>query len=265
VNIQEAKRVAGIHFELTGPSGFKKAEKHCKAVIVQIHRTSGEKDPRLNALSEAWQVFKKRTRAPRCEVCGRRISADAVRCRQHVKRLKRLAIGEGKREWTNTHGNLVIDPAPEANPKKPRGQPRDGSNPTGGDLARLGYYTPEVQNVVKKWAAIINDPERLENYFRSVASTVVCRLHTLARLPAVPTSHWQAVFELGAAIAAVSNNPSAPAAWLLQRQGRKVNGRYRSWAEIRAETGNRFTLAEIKNKAKRMRLMTAGNRTEKQP
>lgn len=253
MNANQVKRVIGIDFNLTSHAALEKAAERAKQAIVNARRAGNDKE--AARCSEAWQVLKNRLRGNSCFVCGVPINAGATKCRLHLR--KQALAGPQQ-------------PVPGL--KKTQGQPRDGGNPAGGCMARLGFYLPRVQKVVARWRPVIANDSLIEDYFSAVAQPIICQTRSLGGLPQfVPARHWQGIFELGAAISAVYNDLSDPAAWLLRFPDAMTDGRYanfaqiRDWARRQATEAKDITAAALKGKAKRMRLLSPANRSEKAP
>lgn len=245
MNITKAKALAGIQENLSGKAAYQGA---MQATVKQIAlaRKAGN-DGRAAELSQAKQFFKKRALRNTCEICGQVISSKATHCpicaRKSAKALSGpLATVQAAVKAPRANNNARVAVAPE-----------------GGPLARLGYYCKPVQAVLSKWSSNLK-PETLDQYFFSVAMPVVFR-ETKSRLPDfIPPQHWPVVFELGIAICAVFNDTSKPEAWLLRQNDVATNGQFESWQQIAEDItrqgGPRFTPANLKQSARRIRLTT---------
>jgi len=194
----QAKAIVGIRFNITSPADVDRALLQCKKEIIAA-RKAGD-DPHAAELSQAKEFFKQRTR-PRntCAVCGVTIARGAAHCRAH--RASRTARG--------TRVAIPGDP-----------------------FAPLGYYSAPVQKIVAKWRDTIGE-EMLQRYFSAVATAVVLKNCELELPQIVPVQHWQAVFELGAAIATVCADKRKAEAWILGGEV-ATNGSFESLSEIRA-------------------------------
>jgi len=136
--------------------------------------------------------------------------------------------------------------------------------PEGGTLAKLGFYTRQVQSVVIKWDGKV-PREMLEDYFRVVAMPVMfgsCNATLHFRF--VIREHWQLVFQLGEAISKVVTDDRNIDKWLLTLPiSVATNGKWDSWDSLAEFIGNRvgqgrstgFTNT-VKQRYKRLRLAT---------
>jgi hypothetical protein len=138
--------------------------------------------------------------------------------------------------------------------------------PEGGTLAKLGFYTRQVQVVVRRWDGKV-ERELMENYFRVVAMPVTCEklFDITLHFPVVILEHWPLVFELGKAIADVMADDRNIDKWLLKLPiSVATNGEWESWDSLAEFIGKRvgqsrskgFT-GTLKARAKRLRLLTA--------
>lgn len=123
-------------------------------------------------------------------------------------------------------------------------------NAAHGGLERLGYFTPQVQRVVKRW----KHRERFaREYFHDIAGAALWNSNEI-KLRVHARAHWPMVWELAAACDYLRKLPKKhPTHWLLQldriasavmslpasnrrkRIGGQVNVEYVSWREICAE------------------------------
>lgn len=233
MNINQAKAIAGINYSVTGKAELSRAVLDCKNGIIAARRASN--DTRAAQLSEAQAIFKKRAKAKSvCLECGATISRGAMRCRIHSRSLNKAIaapLGLKPTEKRKGNGNARVDAI---------------SDP----LALLGYYTPAVQKVVSKWRGIIGD-YTVERCFVSVARAVLDH-YPLELPPVLTTEIWQAVFELGAAIAGVCQDKKKIEAWIL---GKAVEGSYKDIQKsIIHQGGRRFETGAIAKRFKDLRL-----------
>lgn len=243
MNLNQAKKAAGIapHETIAGREALEAAMCRCVAGIVEARRKGN--DTRAAELSEAKEVFRRRIRRNTCPVCGVVIGNGSTHCQVHQRAAAKALPPTG----------------PETKP-----EPKGNSNartpvaPVGGALAHLGFYTAPVKAVVAKWQPTLG-AAMVKRYFTPLAMAVVFR-NNHVELPFVGHQHWQAVFELGAAIASVMNDTSKPQAWLLSLADCATNGRYKSWQEIRDDIakqgGPTFTTEQLAQADKRMGLAT---------
>jgi hypothetical protein len=216
----QAKAIAGIKYNLTTRKDYIRAERDCVKLIIAARKA--REDIRAAELSEAKEVFKKRTRArSNCAICGTTIARGATHCRIHSR-----------------PQNKVIAAPAGMNPQPLQTERRKGNGnarvaPIIDPFAPLGYYSAPVQKIVAKWRDTIGD-EMLQRYFSAVAMAVVLKNCKLELPPIVPVDHWQAVFEIGAAIAKVCADKRKAEAWILGGEC-AVNHRYESLSEIRAK------------------------------
>jgi len=132
-----------------------------------------------------------------------------------------------------------------------------------GVLAALGWWTNRVQKAVKRWRQAGIPDKLLERYYADVAAPVVFPSHELS-VTAWP-HHWQCVFELGQAIAAVMATTTAPERWvLLHACGNAVNGQFPKWETLaweieqrggRDTRGRPFTRNALVHCARRLHLV----------
>ena len=137
--------------------------------------------------------------------------------------------------------------------------------PEGGTLAKLGFYTRQVQTVVRKWDGKV-PRELLEDYFRVVAMPVVTfgTCDATLKFRFVIREHWPLVFELGTAISKVVNDDGNIDKWLLtQPISVATNGKWDSWDSLAEFIGKRVGQSRsqgftntVKARAKRLRLLT---------
>jgi hypothetical protein len=136
-----------------------------------------------------------------------------------------------------------------------------------GGLAQLGYFTPHVQRVVRKWKS----RERFikEEYFFTVAAAALWHSNTL-KITAVCRAHWPMIWELAAACDKVRRIPKDhPTHWLLRmninvqsnvRMGKiRPETRADCWGEISEEIklrgGPDFDVVTLRQHAKRLGLV----------
>jgi len=140
--------------------------------------------------------------------------------------------------------------------------------PEGGTLAELGFYTRQVQTVVRKWDDKVRG-DMLEDYFRVVAMPIVFSGSTFditLHFRFVIREHWPLVFELGHAISKVVLDDKSIDKWLLtQPWSVATNGEWPSWDSIAEFIGKRIghsgSIAvkfsnQVKQRAKRLRIIT---------
>lgn len=260
MNINQAKAAAGIDRRtLATRANLGSMMAQVKAGIVAARRAGD--DSRAARLSEAKQVFKERMgrNQNRCENCGNPIAPGATHCRLHARPRALPGAEPPNGQWVNSHGNLVTDPKNQTSVGRSK---RVSDAPAGGALAYLGLFTAPIQKVMAKWRERISEG-LAEQYFFAVAMAVVSRQTALKLPPCVPVEHWRAVWELGMAISEVCEDASKPTSWLLRLSSflhARVNGSVPSWEQVRKEIkrqgGPVFSIASIKNAAKRMRILT---------
>jgi hypothetical protein len=128
-----------------------------------------------------------------------------------------------------------------------------------GGLAQAGYFTPEVQRVVKKWRGCVLD-RFIREYFWAIARaafwhTKDLELHVYAR------AHWPLVWELAAAVEKVRALPKThPHYWLLRLPIQvATNGEHDLWKEIgwqiKERGGPAFSPVTLRQSAKRLGLV----------
>jgi hypothetical protein len=138
--------------------------------------------------------------------------------------------------------------------------------PEGGLLAMCGFYTRQVQAVVRRWEGKVT-PGVLEDNLPTLFRTVrdgrlykpVIEFHGI-----ICRTDWKAIFELGIAIAKVIHDDSNIDKWLLT-SGYSVasNGGWPSWDSIAEDIGKRVGQSRsvgftntVKQRYKRLKLMT---------
>ena len=220
MNINQAKKVAGILFNIAGRADLERAALHCKNEIITARRANDE--ARAAELSEAKSFFQKRSKAKStCAVCGVTISRGATNCRIHSR----------------PQNKMIAAPAAFEPTEKRKGNDNAIGNKGNARVAiisdaSLGYYAAPIQKIIAKWRGIIGEDE-LKQYFSNVAFTVIHRRWVLKCQLGIAPDHWQAFFELGTAIAKFYANKQRPHAWLLGSEA-AMNDRYDSWKEVRA-------------------------------
>lgn len=141
--------------------------------------------------------------------------------------------------------------------------------PEGGLLAMYGFYTRQVQAVVRKWEGKIT-PGILEDNFPVIARAVMDghRVNPVIELRGIICRRdWIPIFELGIAISKVVADERNIDKWLLVMSSRSVatNGQWDSWDSIAEFIGKRVghdgTEAvkfsnKVKQRMKRLRLLT---------
>jgi hypothetical protein len=242
----QAKAVAGIKFNLATRADYERAERDCVKLII-LARKAGD-DTRAAELSEAKALFQKRARSrSSCAVCGVIIARGATHCRIH-SRPKQNKIA-APADWQPEPKTKIAD---NNNARVAMGFPK------GGQLARLGYFTTPVKKIVAKWRDEIGE-ETLKQYFVIVAKPLFSGVHLLANREK-PPRHWQAIYELGATIAALYNDNTSVESWLLKQPAILVGKPTTSWAEtidnIENRRGPRFTANQLALASKRMLLNT---------
>lgn len=137
--------------------------------------------------------------------------------------------------------------------------------PEGGSLARYGFYTKQVQTIVRKWKGKV-EPAMLEEYFIVVAKAVKFNqvLNVNLHFRVISPEHWPLVFELGKAISEVLCDDTKIDKWLLTLPiSVATNGQWDSWDSIAEFIGKRVGQSRsvgfantVKQHAKRLRLLT---------
>jgi hypothetical protein len=139
--------------------------------------------------------------------------------------------------------------------------------PEGGLLAELGFFTRQVQVVVRKWEGKVSR-ELLEDYFTVVARAVVFETRNnfdvQLHFRFVIREYWPLVFELGLAISKVVNDDENIDRWLLMQPiSVAKNGKWDSWDSLAEFIGKRVGQAKsqgfantVKARAKRLRILT---------
>ena len=138
--------------------------------------------------------------------------------------------------------------------------------PAGGVLAMRGFYTRQVQAVVRKWAGKVT-PGVLEDNFPTIASTVMDGRFYNPKIEfhgIICRRDWPAIFELGIAIAKVVHDETSIDKWLLTMPTSvATNGKWDSWDSIAECIGKRVGQSHsvgftntVKQRAKRLRLLT---------
>ena len=139
--------------------------------------------------------------------------------------------------------------------------------PEGGLLAMRGFYTRQVQAVVRKWEGKVT-PGVLEDNFPTIARTVMDgRLFNpvIEFRGIICRRDWRPIFELGIAIAKVIYDDSSIDKWLLTQPISVASGNrgWPSWDSIAEFIGKRVGQSRsvgftntVKQHAKRLRLLT---------
>ena len=140
--------------------------------------------------------------------------------------------------------------------------------PEGGHLAKLGFYTKQVQFVVRRWDGKVRQ-DLLEDYFRGVAMPLVSggsMFDVTLHFRVVIREHWPLVFELGHAISQVVTDSKNIDKWLLTEPWSvATNGEWDSWDSIAEFIGKRIGHSgsdatrfsnKVKQRAKRLKLLT---------
>jgi hypothetical protein len=247
MKINQAKAIAGIKAKLTGHEDYARAERDCVQQIIAARRAKN--DNLAARLSEAKEVFKKRARRLNtCAVCSVTISRGATHCGIHSRPQNKMIAGDAGRQPAqkikragniNSRVSVVSDP-----------------------FAWEGYYTSEVQKVVKKWRGKISE-QKIKSYFVPVARTIK-KGQTSLNLTQIHPGDWPAIFELGLAANAIYANKEKLAYWLLTLPIHiAVNGHFPSYAEISTmifkQGKKHFNPRTIQKQLERMRLVTAGD------
>lgn len=129
-----------------------------------------------------------------------------------------------------------------------------------GGLAQLGFYSPQVQAVVRKWSARV--PEVfLKEYFFAVASAASW-LRTTLKITVASRAHWPLIWELGTACERLRNvSKLKPVYWLMRTNLSIItNGKQDDyWCEISAQIikrgGPNFSTVTLRQAAKRLHLI----------
>ena len=144
-----------------------------------------------------------------------------------------------------------------------------------GGLAQLGYFTPQVQRVVKKWKGRALEAFIKEYYFR--AARAAWWKTNAVELKVYTRAHWPLVWELTAAVERVRLLPKThPAYWLLRMPINVAsNDRVRSITEyapwgtiaiqIKQSGGPLFDERVLRQSAKRLGLIAPAKVTRHAP
>lgn len=131
----------------------------------------------------------------------------------------------------------------------------------------LGFYTKQVQSVVRRWDGKVRR-DMLEDYFRVVAMPVRngTNFDITLHFRFVIREHWPLVFQLGNAIADVMQDDKNIDKWLLKEPWSvATNGEWESWDSIAEFIGKRIGHSgvdavkfsnQVKQRAKRLRILT---------
>jgi hypothetical protein len=128
-----------------------------------------------------------------------------------------------------------------------------------GGLAQAGYWTPQVQRVVKAWQGRMSE-KFIREYFLPIATTAMWNTNDLS-LHVHARAHWPLVWKLTAAVEKVRNLPkSHPHHWLLRLPIHvATNGEHDLWKEIgwqiKQRGGSSFSPEVLRQAAKRLRLV----------
>lgn len=240
----QAKAIAGIspRERIRGRDAYKAKAKLCTKLAAKFHN---DKNPGNKAaaekflkLIEARDCFEKLAEN-HCPDCDVPISRGATHCRLHQKK------------------RLLTDPLHTA-AKRNAGNRLD-VKPKGGEIARLGFYTKEIQDVIKKWRDQI-PADRLENYLVKVATAIKDKTPLWLVQFADDPKHHAAVFELAAAFSKIYNNLDKPEAWLLRTNSALTDHQSDSWDAIHKDIirqGGKITYANLTKTADRMELTTS--------
>lgn len=259
----QAKAVAGIKYNLTTRQDYVRAERDCKNLIVSA-RKAGD-DNRAAELSGAKSVFQKRARANTtgnaCAICGITIARGATHCRIHHRtQNKAPAAPDGFK-------------TAESKTRKGNGNARVDVSPSGGLIARFGFYLTPVQTTFKKWRAALGEATARECFIQAASGLPSHRQISLSRLP---RAQWQCSLELGAALASVVCDRTKVESWLLQMPIQVATGKgdsiyfdsIKSITEKIAARGGRnkngepFSAAVVSKALSRLRLTTPAEKAK---
>jgi len=131
-----------------------------------------------------------------------------------------------------------------------------------GALAAYGYFTPQVQRVIKRWRGRI--PQWLiDHYFSRVSAAALWRERKLDLQVDPGGTHWPFIWELAAAVEMVRSIPNThPTHWLLRLSSvhRLKNGAPDLWKEIgweiKQKGGPGFSAFTLRQAAKRLHLVS---------
>lgn len=244
MNLNQAKAVAGIRSSesIAGRDAIERAIKQCVKAIV-VARKAGD-DSLAASLSEAKEVFRKRLGRNGCAVCGVAISPKATHCQLHAKR-KQIGnkVNPVLQKAARQNSNARIDVAP-----------------VGGIKATLGFYSSEVQDVLKKWEGSKLRSEWIEDVFMRVAKPIRFRKSEMEiKIPYYQL--WRFAADLMVAVTNVFTNKTRPEYWLLSLSiSVAQNGKYPSFDEIREtvikNAGPAFSTAQLRTAYSRLKLAT---------
>ena len=169
--------------------------------------------------------------------------------RDWLKRGDSLAGGKMKKQKSPKTVNRRVDVAPE-----------------GGLLAMYGFYTRQVQAVVRKWEGKVT-PGVLEDNFPTIARTVMDGRFYYPKIEfhgVICRTDWPAIFEIGIANAKVVHDETSIDKWLLTMPTSVgTNGQWDSWDSIAECIGKRVGQSRsvgftntVKQRAKRLLLLT---------
>jgi hypothetical protein len=144
-----------------------------------------------------------------------------------------------------------------------------------GGLAQLGYFTPQVQRVVRRWPRV--PPMFVHEYYFAVASAALWKTNE-ASLKVYARAHWPLVWQLAAACDQVRRiPPTHPAHWLLKlplfiwtinpSKGEVSWGEI-PWGDVSQEIVKRggkacdFSATTLRQHAKRLRLVAPSRLAE---
>lgn len=241
--VKEAAQVVGLARPPVTTAELRDAIKACKRLLKHEHPDTGGSIEAARRIIQAMELFQN-TIIPTCPECGARLARGAKYCRLHQRKKALPPVN---------CVNHTVEPAPKGN-----GNARIYFGAAGGPYAEQGFYLVPVQRVFKKWERTLGNDAAMK-CFRTAAAGVL----TMARnvgLAHLPRPQWQCAFELAAALASVVCDHSKAESWLLRKihvlAVADQNG-FCSWDEIAANFGNKFTPAQLRQSAKRLRLLTS--------
>lgn len=249
----KTKRALGLplDFEIKGHDNAVFALKKWKAKEVEARNEGDEEQSRLN--SQMREMIRARGKKF-CPQCGSPKNHKAALCQI----CHRKTITKKKIEINDTKN-------PRQKLPRPNNNARVHIAPVGGLLAEFGFFSTPVQKVMKKWLKVISQ-DILEDYFNLVALPVIRSQmwgSSEIRGQIKNRDHWQAVFELGSAIASIMAHKDKPEYWLLTMPQISVASgfEFEGWQKISERIscggGPRFEPSTLAKTYSRLQMNTA--------